>query len=87
MSFVSNGVAHSNSFSAILSTTRNPDLDGLAKGRSLGTTDLGKDFGGAKLKYGVIYPGSMSDDQKQIGHVAFGLDSNVSLLKKGGLYI
>jgi hypothetical protein len=52
--FGSNGVAHSTAFSAIVATTRNPALDDLSKGHSLGSFPLDKETARVKLKFGGI---------------------------------
>jgi hypothetical protein len=54
-SFSFNGVAHSSNFSAIVGTTRNPDLDKYVRGHSLGV------FGGSRGQ-GI----GKGDDQNQM---------------------
>ncbi|KAF5873500.1 uncharacterized protein Bfra_004961ia [Botrytis fragariae] len=85
-----NGVSHSNSFSAIMLTTRNPDLDILARGKSLGSDPLSKIIKNTKLRFGPLVSQHgpekrESDDSPR--HVAFGLEGSVDELKKGGKYI
>ncbi|KAK3941688.1 hypothetical protein QBC46DRAFT_285883 [Diplogelasinospora grovesii] len=80
----SNGVTHSSSFSAIMATTRNPDLDELvaSHGASLGDSDSRKGLGMAKLKFGLL----LTDDAGRRGalrHVAFGRSDDVMQLRKG----
>ncbi|KAF7897152.1 hypothetical protein EAF00_005380 [Botryotinia globosa] len=85
-----NGVSHSNSFSAIMLTTRNPDLDVLAIGESLGSDPLSKSVKTPKLRFGPLL--SQRGFEKRISnnsprHVAFGLEGSVDALKKGGKYM
>lgn len=91
-SFFRNGVCHSIAFSAILSTTRNPDLDALTTGQSLGTVPLSKAFEKTKLKFGALgtaEAGDVEDGLKTEGieRVAFGIPGTVKTLRKKGLYI
>ncbi|KAE9364981.1 hypothetical protein N431DRAFT_488253 [Stipitochalara longipes BDJ] len=79
--FRSNGVAHSTAFSAVFATTRNPALDGLSKGHSLGSFPLDKEMAKVKLKFGGIVVG-----EKDL-RAGFGLAGEVSELKKWGTYI
>ncbi|KAF7948498.1 uncharacterized protein EAE97_003909 [Botrytis byssoidea] len=85
-----NGVSHSNSFSAIMLTTRNPDLDILARGKSLGSDPLSKSIKNTKLRFGPLLsqqaPDKIGSDESP-RHVAFGFEGNVDELKKGGKYI
>ncbi|THV54258.1 hypothetical protein BGAL_0031g00320 [Botrytis galanthina] len=85
-----NGVSHSNSFSAIMLTTRNPDLDILARGKSLGSDPLSKSIKNTKLRFGPLLsqqaPEKIGSDESP-RHVAFGFEGNVDELKKGGKYI
>ncbi|KAH8892986.1 hypothetical protein GQ53DRAFT_822484 [Thozetella sp. PMI_491] len=70
-----NGASHSNSFSTILRTTRNPDLDELSKGQNLGAAPLDQDMKKCKLRFGVIAVDTNQDASRQI---AFGLEQKVS---------
>lgn len=76
--FKQNGVSHASSFSAIVATTRNPELDALAEGHCLGALPLSEDFGRMRLRFGIF--GSSSEKTR---HVAFGLDKSVQSLEKG----
>ncbi|KAF7901718.1 uncharacterized protein EAF01_007017 [Botrytis porri] len=85
-----NGISHSNSFSAIMLTTRNPDLDILARGKSLGSDPLSKSIKNTKLRFGPLIsqhgPEKRgSDDSPR--HVAFGPEGSVDELKKDGKYM
>lgn len=68
-----NGYCANNSFSTILFTTRNQDLDRLAAAHCLGSSPLPEDVGGVKLRFGNI-----GDD-----HIAFGLRDTVTTLRRG----
>ncbi|KAF7880297.1 uncharacterized protein EAF02_007143 [Botrytis sinoallii] len=94
----SNGVVHSNSFSAIVATTRNPELDEILGRSCLGAEPLKKDPGQCRLKFGPLLdqvitgnPKSAeeeSESQWQMerhSHVAFGIEHNVGQLRKGDL--
>lgn len=95
-SLQSNGISHSASFSAIIATTRNPELDSLTKASSLGADPPNTDIKKTKLRFGPLLSriGESRDKGKldtevteEIPHVAFGLEDSVGQLKKGGLYI
>lgn len=96
----SNGVVHSNSFSAIVATTRNPELDEILGRSCLGAEPLRKDPGQCRLKFGPVLDQVItgnfksaeeeSESQWQMerhSHVAFGIEHNVGQLKKGDLCI
>ncbi|KAH8667827.1 hypothetical protein BGZ61DRAFT_498309 [Ilyonectria robusta] len=72
----SNGVTSSSSFSTMLLTTRNPDLDKLAEGYSLGADPLPKEIGELRLKFGCL-------DGEESKHAGFGLDGTVCPVTKG----
>lgn len=74
--FLLNGVNCDTTFSTILLTTRNPDLDQIAEGHCLGAQPLSKDISGLKLRFGVLN----GADAK---HAAFGVENSVSHLTKG----
>lgn len=79
--FHSNGVAHSNAFSAIIATTRNPGLDVLSDENSFGAFPLDKEASKVRLRYGGV------DSGKQWKRAAFGMADEVTDLKKGNFYI
>ncbi|KAF7853649.1 hypothetical protein EAF04_010640 [Stromatinia cepivora] len=97
----SNGVVHSNSFSAIVAATRNPELDECLGRSSLGADPLQMDVENRRLKFGPMLDQTITGDLKdtsresegqwqvdeKIPHVAFGLEQNVGQLRKGELYI
>ncbi|KAK8209880.1 hypothetical protein IWZ01DRAFT_332530 [Phyllosticta capitalensis] len=71
-----NGYSASTSFSSIIATTRNPDLDQMARGACLGSQPLPKGLGGAKLRYGIL----KTDDDTL--HAAFGLEESTTRLRR-----
>jgi hypothetical protein len=84
-----NGVSHSMNFSSILATTRNPDLDVLTHGASLGAEPLKTDISKVKLRFGPLIGsknGERLNDEEGL-HVAFGRENNVGSLRKGRNYV
>jgi hypothetical protein len=77
-----NGVAYDKSFSAIMTTTRNPDLDIMTAGHSLGPTIKKLDH--TKLRFGGI-AGGLGD--KGVERAAFECVGSVAGLRKRGKYI
>jgi hypothetical protein len=79
------GVAHSTSFSALITTTRNSKLDSLLRGHYLGALPLDKKVLKAKLRFGELNEG----DSNWLGkaHLGFGFAENVTGLKKNGKYV
>jgi hypothetical protein len=91
-----NGVSHSNSFSAMIATTRNPELDSLSIRSSLGADPRNMDPQNTRLKFGPLLnpidelknnPGEYSHVIDGVPHVSFGFEENVGKLRKGALYI
>ena len=89
-----NGVAHSNSFTALLATTGNPDLHSLARGYSLGALPLDKEMLGMKVRFGALVKkgeveAAREDSQfvDEVRRVGFGPAENVVGLIKGGRYV
>jgi hypothetical protein len=91
-----NGVSHSNSFSAIIATTRNMELDSLPTRPSLGADPRKVDLQNTRLKFGPLL--NPIDEQRnrvelyshvteEVPPVAFGFEENVGKLRKGALYI
>lgn len=78
-SLVVNGRSYStpNSFSAILCTTRNHDLDELVDAKSLGAQPLDKSLASTRLRFGKV-DGIGSDSGTNNGHTAFGVSDAVS---------
>ncbi|KAL2812286.1 hypothetical protein BJX63DRAFT_443512 [Aspergillus granulosus] len=76
-----NGVAQNTSFSSVLLTTRNLELDQLAIGNCLANDSLEEEVGRVRLKFGEV--------QVREGgyrHVAFGLEGSVTAISKGRDY-
>ena len=84
-SFLDNGVAHSSAFSAIVATTRNPHLDIMSEGHSLGALPFDEHASRVKLRFGELVGTAKEDDDAR--HVGFGLEHDVVTMRKGGKYI
>jgi hypothetical protein len=84
-----NGVAHSTAFSAIAAATRNPELDVVSRGQSLGALPL-KDTG-LKMRFGELVGATVKGDEiegrETASHIGFGAADNVLNLRKGGKYV
>lgn len=76
-----NGVSQNTSFSSVLMTTRNPELDRLAIGHCLGAEPLKKEIGKVRLQYGEI-----EGSDQRYKHAAFGAKGSVMALTKGEHY-
>lgn len=74
-----NGVSYSNSFSGILCTTRNSELDVIAKGNCTGSKPLNEALASQRLQYGLL----KQPDGAVDGHASFGTPDSVVTLKKG----
>ena len=74
----SNGVSHDTSFSAVMATTRNPDLDNLTSGRSLGSAPLSEELKKTKLMFGLL-PLRFGESVPRAG---FGLEGEVLKITK-----
>jgi hypothetical protein len=81
-SFRKNGISHDSSFAALMTTTRNPELDILAKGQSLGPLD--KSLEETVLKFGAVAESSSYGSTRR---AAFGVDGSVTPLRKGLKYM
>lgn len=75
-----NGVGHTNTFSALVRTTRNKDLDEWARGHCLGSDPVDKHIAKQKLQYGLLV---VDDKENSLRHAAFGFKGTVTRLKKG----
>ncbi|KAL4907092.1 hypothetical protein BDW74DRAFT_190093, partial [Aspergillus multicolor] len=76
-----NGVPQSTTFSSVLMTTRNPELDRLAVGHCLGAEDSwSQDAGQVRLRFGEL------DDAGSHRHAAFGTKGSVAALSRGADY-
>ncbi|KAL1626229.1 hypothetical protein SLS54_003064 [Diplodia seriata] len=80
-----NGYSASSSFSSIVFTTRNAELDRLADGRCLGARPMPREVERTMLRFGVLREEGVGDGGRRRGvpHVAFGLRDTVGPLKKG----
>ena len=72
LSYVNNGYSASTSFSSILLTTRNSDLDGLVEGCGLPKQPLREEVARTKVRYGLL----------DGGRAAFGLAETVREFKR-----
>lgn len=80
---VENGYAMETNFSTFLTTTRNPDLDEVVRGSSLGASPLKKAVRETKLRFGeTVRP----EGEQGTPHAAFGFPESIRTLKKGRLY-
>jgi hypothetical protein len=75
-----NGVPQNTSFSNVLRTTRNPDLDNLTTGYCLGSDELTEELSRVRLRFGEI------ETPQPFKHAAFGFEESVSDLVKGEKY-
>lgn len=87
-SVYANGVSHSSSFSAIIATTRNSDLDSLTQGLSLGAEPLQTHIMEAKLRFSSLLgrETSYTTEQDSVPRLGFGLEEKVGRLRKGQAY-
>ncbi|KAF4178548.1 hypothetical protein CNMCM8927_002918 [Aspergillus lentulus] len=76
-----NGVSQNNSFSSVLMTTRNPELDRLAVGHCLGSEPLKGDIDKVRLQFGEVEGANLRHR-----HAAFGSKGSVTALSKGEEY-
>jgi len=72
MAMVENGVTSSTAFSTVMLTTRNRDLDVLARDRELGSKPLSDDIARVRMRFGYLM-----GDEGEGGHVGCGLDGTV----------
>ncbi|KAF2138914.1 uncharacterized protein K452DRAFT_275818 [Aplosporella prunicola CBS 121167] len=72
-----NGYSAGSSFSTILLTTRNPNLDDIAAGQCLGSQPLDRNFQKMKLQFGIV------GRKDGVDHAAFGIRGTVNKLRKG----
>ena len=81
MALRENGVTSSTAFSTVLLTTRNGDLDVLARGRELGSKPLSDDIAGVRMRFGYL----MGEEESGHGHrhMGFGLDGTVAPIGRG----
>lgn len=78
---VVNGYSASVAFSTILLTTRNEELDYVARSHCLGQKPMDRSLGQTMLLYGILK--SQTADGSRVPHAAFGLSSDVRMLERG----
>lgn len=76
-----NGYSAGDNFSSIMLSTRNTELDRIARGHCLGQTPLVDDIKKIVLRYGILEPRSHESQRRP--HAAFGFRSNVRNLEEG----
>ncbi|KAK0637844.1 hypothetical protein DIS24_g10421 [Lasiodiplodia hormozganensis] len=79
--YVANGFSGSRSFSAILLTTRNTDLDRLVEGHCLPARPVEKGLRGTKLRYGTLAAKEKSVAGQE--HAGFGFVGTVRTVRRG----
>jgi hypothetical protein len=82
---LANGVSHSSVFSAIIRTTRNPTIDAITYGQTLGAKPLDKNLTKTKLRFGVLaFEGERphAGSRESGPYTAFGVPEEVSPLRK-----
>ena len=85
ITFSINGISHDTSFSSIMTTTRNPDLDKLSVGQSLSA--IGEELKSTRLIFGGNRVSWEKGGREGVERAAFGLEGKVEMLRKGGRYI
>lgn len=78
-----NGVGHTNTFSALVRTTRNKDLDEWARGHCLGSDPVDKRIAKQELQYGLLVVDDKDNATSDLRHAAFGFKGTVTRLQKG----
>ncbi|PSR79068.1 hypothetical protein BD289DRAFT_375946 [Coniella lustricola] len=78
---LANGYSAGANFSSIMLSTRNSDLDRIARGHCLGKTPLADDIKTIILRYGILE--ATSNEYQYEPHAAFGFKSKVRTLEKG----
>jgi hypothetical protein len=69
----------------MIATTRNPQLDRLVEGSSLGALPLKKEMRKTRLKFGELM-GDGRENGGVAGHVGFGFEGNVLNLRRNEKY-
>ncbi len=84
-----NGYSGDTDFSTFLATTRNPELDGLLVGYSLGIWPLSKEVRRTRLKFGELVHSEGADAGNGQGdaHASFGFPDTVRDLVRGKKYV
>lgn len=78
-----NGVASDASFSTILLTTRNRSLDQLTAGGCIGGAPLPEELGKLRMKFGEV---ATATGEEGVGHMAIGVEGEVTRIRKRGRY-
>lgn len=81
--YIANGYSASSSFSSVLLTTRNADLDRLAVGQCLGSQRAPAELRRTVLRFGVIKLTGGPGGEQEVAHATFGLQGTVEPLVKG----
>ncbi|KAJ6261972.1 hypothetical protein Dda_2773 [Drechslerella dactyloides] len=83
-----NGLVSEISFSQVVATTRNPELDKLLEGNCLGKSDLQpRSLYGVKLRLGELRDPDGKLSGSGAAHAGFGTPQNVSEVRRQGYYI
>lgn len=85
VALVRNGIASDVSFSRVLVTTRNPELDKITRGACLGGDPLPKDLWKTRLRFGELW-GTAGEEMAGGAHAGFGVEG-VTPLRKGEKYL
>ncbi|KAK6333421.1 hypothetical protein TWF718_011234 [Orbilia javanica] len=83
-----NGIVSEMSFSQIVATTRNPELDKMMQGNSLGRSDLKpRTLYGERIRMGELKEQDTALLASGAAHTAFGRPDNVIAIRRQGYYI
>ncbi|EPS39215.1 hypothetical protein H072_6989 [Dactylellina haptotyla CBS 200.50] len=83
-----NGIVTDMSFSQVLATSRNPELDKLLEGNCLGRSDLNpRSLYNERLRHGELKQQDGKLSASGAAHVAFGTPENVLPIRRQGYYI
>ncbi|KAF3928916.1 hypothetical protein AA313_de0203379 [Arthrobotrys entomopaga] len=83
-----NGVVSELSFSQIVATTRNSELDHLLEGNCLGRSDLQpRDLYQTRLRFGEVKQQDSKLSSSGAAHTAFGMPENITSIRRQGYYI
>lgn len=96
-----NGYVAQTNFSTFLTTTRNPDLDGVAAGSCLGAWPMSREVRKTRLRFGEVVKerrqekregagqvreGDKEEVAEEVPHAAFGFPNQVKPLERGKQY-
>lgn len=85
VALVRNGIASDVAFSRVLVTTRNPELDQIARGACLGGDPVPEELRRTKVRFGELW-GMEDDEVAGSAHAGFGMEG-VTPLRKGKKYL